>query len=542
MKRFVLLIALLLLVLVGCNNENTPTTTTNDSITTTTKEDITTTKEDITTTKNEITTTSVSQCLVSFDSDGGSKIENQYLEKGSKVIEPEPPIREGYIFDGWHIENEIFDFNKYVVSKNIIIKAKWICHVKYEIENNNNITITGTNNVSNDIVILDEYNGHPTTSIRDFAFYNCKSLESISIPGSILKIGDSAFSLCPSLNYSMYKDGKYLGNKDNPYLVLIEPLNRDITSFYINDHCKVISSTAFADYTSLTSIDIPNSVTSIGDSAFYNCRSLESVSVKDGITSVGFEVFSRCTSLNYNIYDSGKYLGNNDNPYLVLIEPLNSDVTSFSINRNCKIISRGAFLDSNRITSIIIPDGFTSICNYAFDNCQFLSSIIIPNTVTSIGDYAFNNCISLKTIIIPDSITEIGYYAFSGCSSLASISIPDSVTSIEVGAFSGCSKLTSVTIPDSITEIGYYAFSGCSSLTSIVIPNSVTSIREYAFSECSSLTSIIIPKSVTSIGYRAFYYCSSLTIYCEAESKPDGWDSSWNPNNKPVTWNYKPED
>ena len=388
MKRIALLIALLLFVLVGCSNETTPTTTINDT-----------------------------NFIVSFDTDGGSRIENQYLEKGSKVIEPEPPIREGYIFDGWHIENEIFDFNEYVVSKNIIIKAKWICHVKYEIENNN-ITITGTNNVSNDIVILDEYNGHPTSSIRDFAFYNCKSLESISIPGSILKIGDSAFSLCPSLNYSIYKDGKYLGNKDNPYLVLIEPLNRDITSFYINDHCKVISSTAFADYTSLTSIDIPDSVTSIGDSAFYNCRSLESVSVKDGITSVGFEVFSRCTSLNYNIYDNGKYLGNNDNPYLVLIEPLNSDVTTFSINRNCKLISRGAFLDSNRITSIIIPDGFTSIGSYAFDNCQSLSSIIIPNTVTSIGDYAFNNCISLKTIIIPDSITEIGYYAFSNCTHL----------------------------------------------------------------------------------------------------------------------------
>mgnify|MGYP003301999105 CR=1 FL=1 len=87
-------------------------------------------------------------------------------------------------------------------------------------------------------------------------------------------------------------------------------------------------------------------------------------------------------------------------------------------------------------------------------------------------------------------------------------------------------------------SIGKSAFYGCDSLTSIAIPDSVTSIGESAFYDCASLTSVAIPDSVTSIGERAFYRCTLLTIYCEAISKPDGWDSYWNYSNRPVVWGY----
>ena len=91
----------------------------------------------------------------------------------------------------------------------------------------------------------------------------------------------------------------------------------------------------------------------------------------------------------------------------------------------------------------------------------------------------------------------------------------------------------------SVTSIVDDAFEGCWSLTSIEIPSSVTSIGYQAFYECTSLTSIEIPSSVTSIGDWAFEGCTSLTIYCEAESKPSGWSSSWNYNNRPVVWGYE---
>ena len=163
------------------------------------------------------------------------------------------------------------------------------------------------------------------------------------------------------------------------------------------------------------------------------------------------------------------------------------------------------------IKYITLPDGLTSIGNYAFAWCWSLTSITIPNSVTSIGESAFFYCESLTSITIPNSVMYIGESAFSSCSSLTSITIPNNVTSIEGYAFENCSKLTSVTIGNSVTRIGEWAFFYCSSLTSITIPNNVTSIGDYAFYYCKGLTSVTIPNSVTSIGDGVFEYCRSLT-------------------------------
>lgn len=88
----------------------------------------------------------------------------------------------------------------------------------------------------------------------------------------------------------------------------------------------------------------------------------------------------------------------------------------------------------------------------------------------------------------------------------------------------------------SVEGIGNNAFENRNNLTSIAIPNSVISIGEDVFRDCNNLTSIVIPEGVTTIGLSAFYNCDSLTIYCEVTSKPSGWDSSWNYDNRPVYW------
>ena len=158
--------------------------------------------------------------------------------------------------------------------------------------------------------------------------------------------------------------------------------------------------------------------------------------------------------------------------------------------------------------------------------------------------YYYNNKYvpsSLREVVIIGG-NSIGEGAFANCDSLTSIVIPDSVTSIDSSAFSGCSSLASITIPDSVTSIGERAFFWCSRLTSITIPEGVTSIGEVAFLDCSSLTSITIPDSVTSIGRFAFQDCDSLTIYCEASSKPSGWNSNWNNSDCPVVWDCNNND
>ena len=167
---------------------------------------------------------------------------------------------------------------------------------------------------------------------------------------------------------------------------------------------------------------------------------------------------------------------------------------------------------AGEITSVSLPDGLTSIGDYAFENCSSLKSITIGNSVTSIGDGAFQSCSSLSSVTIPNSVTSIENWAFQWCSSLTSITIPNSVTSIGMYAFRYCESLTFVTLGNGLTSIGCCAFQSCSSLSSVTIPNSVMSIEDWAFQSCSSLSSVTIPNSVESIGYEAFDSCSRVTM------------------------------
>ena len=349
------------------------------------------------------------------------------------------------------------------------------------------------------------------TSIGDRAFYGCSSLTSIIIPDSVTSIGYEAFSGCKSLSYNIKENVMYLGNENNPYMVVMDATDSFLSSYTIDEGARFLHSGAF-EYCSLTSITIPDNVISIGGQAFHNCTLLTSITIPDSVTSIGGSAFENCKSL-----------------------------TSVTIGNGVTSIGDSAFSYCRLLTSITIPDSVTSIGQCAFYNCSSLTSVTIGNGVTSIGGSAFENCKSLTSITIPGGVTSIGGSAFENCKSLTSITIPDSVTSIGDRAFYGCSSLTSIIIPDSVTSIGYEAFSGCKSLSYNikenvkylgneknpymvvmgVTDNSLSSykidkgtrvLHSNAFSGCRSLTSVTIGNGVTRIGEQAFYGCNSLTI------------------------------
>ncbi len=274
----------------------------------------------------------------------------------------------------------------------------------------------------------------------------------------------------------------------------------------------------FHDCSSLTSVVIPSSVTSIGFSAFEGCSSLTSIVIPSSVTSIYDEAFSGCSSLTYNEYDNGLYLGNTENPYLLLVKAKNADITSCSIHSSTKSIHSSAFKDCSSLTSVVIPSGVTVIGSYAFNNCSSLTSVEIPSGVTSIGERAFYGCSGLTSVEIPSGVTSIGDYAFAACSSLTSVTIPSSVN--YMGSYSGfpfvwC-NVTRIDYTGSLEEwcnkqwnlsgmyTSYDLYISGKKVEELVIPSGVTEISRRAFYGCSSLTSVTIPSTVTVIGESAF--------------------------------------
>ncbi len=434
----------------------------------------------------------------------------------------------GYIWLGWYdgdtkvSEGADTTYTFVMTEESVLYVAKW--QVAPEMTNfvftstSSSCHVTGIKDKTLTSIIVPSY----VTEIDGGAFEGCSSLESLTLPF----VGANAEDTF-NTNFG-YIFGASAFNKNDIY-VPASLKTVEITSG------KNIAEYAFRGCSGLTSITIPDSVTSIG--SFSGCSGLTSITIPDGVTSIGYRAFSGCSGLTSisipaSVTSIGGYAFYDCSNLTSITIPASvtsigvyafdgcSNLSSVTFGENSQLtsIENLAFSDCSSLTSITIPAGVTSIGVRAFYGCSNLSSVTFGENsqLTSIENLAFYRCSGLTSISIPASVTSIGDNAFDGCSNLSSVTFGENsqLTSIGEYTFDDCSSLTSITIPDDVTSIGNGAFSGCWRLTSITIPDDVTSIGGYAFYDCSNLTSITIPASVTSIGVYAFHGCSSLkTVY-----------------------------
>ncbi len=313
-----------------------------------------------------------------------------------------------------------------------------------------------------------EGNDYSVTAIGEFAFPNCSSISSITIPSSITSLGTGAFANCKNLtelnynatsinnlsasNYVFYNAGQntngitvnfangvstipaYLFNSTNSTAT-----SPKITQVNMPSTVTAINSYAFGYLSSLKSITLPSSLTSIGDYAFSNCSGFTSITLPSSLTSIGDGAFQSCralTEINYNAVSV-------------------ADLTFVAIGSSNHVFSY-AGQDGDGIT-VNFGEGVETIPAYLF--YPSVSSSCAPN---------------IKEVNFSSTITSIGNHAFRDCSGLTSITLPSSLVSIEDSAFSFCENLISVDLSNctSLTSIEPYVFTGCTNkLTSITFPN-----------------------------------------------------------------------
>lgn len=343
-----------------------------------------------------------------------------------------------------------------------------------------------------------------TTTIGSYAFYNCSSIKTVSIPNNVTTIG-AAFHGCTGL-----------------------------TSVAIPNSVTSISGT-FDGCINLESVSLPNSLTSIGGSTFSGCSSLTSISIPKSVTAIGSNAFKDCTGLtSVNITDLAAWckivFGSNETYYYLANEYGNP----------CRY-THNLFLNGKEIKELVIPNTITSIPNYAFVGCTNITSVTIPTSVTEIGISAFDGCSGITSISSMDNVNTLGIYAFRNCSSITSLAIPK-LSKYNSDNFVGCTGLKYVTlcgfgnnsfsktktmasifgpqVEEYIFQTYYsigvpnYAFYKCTNLKSVTLSSKYSmsySIQNFAFYDCTSLNSITFSKGLSTIEEYAFQGCYNLT-------------------------------
>ena len=436
------------------------------------------------------------------------------------------------------------------------------------------------------------------TNICSFAFFGCKNLTSVTIPEGVTSIGSYAFNACNLTSMEIPASvtaigtlddsalggagrnltGYFVDEKNTAYtsvdgilfskdgtVLVAYPQGKNDTSYSIPESVTCIASDAFGG-SRLTSVTIPESVTSIRLGAFFGCDGLTSITIPKSVVSIGDLALADCANLS-NIY------ADEENTVYTSVDGIlfNKEKTTLAI-----------YPSGRKTTSYKIPEGVTSIGDYAFDGCG-LTSVTIPGSVTSIGSSAFSGCASLKDVYYAGTQTQwdavqIGDYngllfkatlhfkfansvAFGSCGdnltwdidadrtltisgigamvdyeyttddngdrhttapwyaySPTKLVIEDGVTYIGHYAFLGCGLTGSVTIPETVTGLGWESFGLCSGLTDVTIPASLTKIRYGTFNGCTGLTSVVIPEGVPMIDGIAFAGCTGLTSIVIPES------------------------
>ncbi len=248
-------------------------------------------------------------------------------------------------------------------------------------------------------------------SLRDIfseAFVNCPNLRRVCLPDSIEYVAGDAFEGCPMEIFNTDGEGYYLGNEKNPYLCFYRPVDRDTEHISIQPGTKIFAAGAFSRCERLKELMIPEGVRHIEYGTFYRCIALEKLSVPDTVCWINTDAFRFCPKSIYHTDGVGKYLGNDENPYVIFCGCISNEVVDVKLRPGTKGIGTDAFKALEGLASVEIPQGATEIGSGAFQSCQNLQRVTIPGSVMEIGRWAVDECPRL-TVYTPAGSAAADY-------------------------------------------------------------------------------------------------------------------------------------
>ena len=342
-----------------------------------------------------------------------------------------------------------------------------------------------------ELTVPSTLDGVAVTAIGDNAFGGMYKLKTVTLPESIIRIGNNPFIGCNNFE-------RVIVPENHPYMASVFGM------LYSKPDKRLISC---PEKFAAPVLDIPEGTLMIGPYAFSGCSGLSVITVPESVAEIGTRAFGACSSLR-----------------------------EVRLPAMLTAIGELLFDDCGRLPEIRIPDSVKTIGASAFRNCKELKNITIPDGVTSVGGHAFHYCGALESVSIPDSVTSVGANPFAGCDALEEIVISAGNTCLETQdgvlftkdgsrlvRFPAYKEESEYSVPEGIKSIDAYAFEECDGLSSVKLPDSVTSIGEKAFAGCDRLSTVRLPPELTEIGKDALpqKMFSHRTAFPGADSLPE---------------------
>ena len=363
-------------------------------------------------------------------------------------------------------------------------------------------------------------------AVMDNAFNNI-NLSKITLPNTLKYIGPFAFKNTKITSLDIPDSVETLGWEALGGLNSLETLSLPFISStrYDSSHDHNKLAYLFGTKTDGKTKDIPETLKTVivkegceFVGSFAGCDHIENIILPNSVKYVQNYFVEGCTSLKFNEFNNGLYLGNDTNPYLVMVGVKNKNISTLLINDNVKYICSYFLKDCDSL-SFRVSEGGYYLGSSSNEYFMFVKQIdysaktatIHPNT-KYIYSEAFRTCF-IESITIPNGVVGIGGLAFDQCKFLTEVTVPDSVTYMHWYAFQSCKELTSVSLPDTLSYIPYGSFMMCPKLKTVNIPSNANFIDEFAFNDCDLIESISIPKSVKFIGGNAFSGCKALATF-----------------------------